>query len=169
LVDTRTLVRCPLVLALVPALYPEVGKQAPALVPNPEIGRLIQGAKPLSPTMGLIQTLDQHTLHHRFTIGGVPRLVQATTRVRTIGIVTEIRVLSGPLAPLDATHEAVTIARGKETGTETARGGTLILGIIRTLINHRPHEPGVTPAWFFFGPTNPLPASSAPSPYTSPC
>ena len=63
-------------------------------------------------------------------------MVQATTRARTIGIVMEIRRTSGPCTTSDATDEVVLIARGKETGIETARGGTPVLGTIRSSINH---------------------------------
>lgn len=137
-VDTQALLRGLLVLALALDPYLEVGRPALALVQNPETGRIIQGINPLSPTVGLIQTLDQRAPHRRTTIVQVQHSAQAARRARTIGIVTEIRLLTGPLTPSHATDET----RGIETGIEMARGGTPTptLGTIRKLINH--HLPG---------------------------
>lgn len=136
LVGTRTLARCLPALAQVPTPYLEAGSPAPALVQNLELGRSIRGTKPLSQIVGRIQTPDRRRAsNRRHTIGQVLYLVQAT-QARAIEIVTEIRPPSGPRVASGATDEVAMIARGKETGIDTVREGTPILGVIQTSINH---------------------------------
>ena len=140
-VGTQALVQYPLVLALVPDHYPEVGRAAPAHVQNPGTGRLVQGASPLGRAMEHIRSLDLR----------VPRLRammmdQVQHLTQTIGIVAEILLTTGPLTPSDVTDEVITSVRGIEIGIEMAKGGTTTLGgTIRNLINHHPLGSGLPP------------------------
>lgn len=66
--DTRTLVQHLPAPALGPIPCLGVGSPSPALVPSLEIGRLIQGANRLNPTMGRTQILDQRAPNRHPTI-----------------------------------------------------------------------------------------------------